>query len=164
MMSERVGFIGLGNLGSPMAVNLVDSGYTLTVYNRTLSKTTLLQQHGAAVAATPVEVVEPGGVIISVLWDADAVESVITSPDFLERLGAGGIHISMSTCLPAAAKRLAELHARHGSTYVEAPVFGRHEAAVAKKALDAARWTAVCKRPHTASPASYGRSRSFRLR
>jgi 3-hydroxyisobutyrate dehydrogenase-like beta-hydroxyacid dehydrogenase len=132
-MSERIGFIGLGNLGSPMALNLLDSGHELTVYNRTAGKTELLQQRGAAVATTPIEVVQPGGIIVSVLWDAEAVESVVTSSFFLERLGAGGIHISMCTCLPAAAKRLADLHARHGCTYVEAPVFGRHEAAVAKK-------------------------------
>jgi 3-hydroxyisobutyrate dehydrogenase-like beta-hydroxyacid dehydrogenase len=132
-MSERIGFIGLGDLGSPMAVNLLDSGYALTVYNRTQIKTELLEQRGATVASAPIKVIEPGGVIVSVLWDSDAVESVVTSPGFLERLGSGGVHISMCTCLPAAAKRLAELHARHGCTYVEAPVFGRHEAAVARK-------------------------------
>ena len=132
-MSKQVGFIGLGDLGSPMAVNLLDSGYTLTVYNRTPSKTELLQRRGATVARAPIEVVEPGGVIVSVLWDADAVESVVSSAGFLERLGVGGIHISMCTCLPASARHLADLHARHGSTYVEAPVFGRHEAAVARK-------------------------------
>ena len=132
-MSERIGFIGLGNLGSPMALNLIDSGYALTVYNRTASKTQLFEKLGAAVVTDSIDVVEPGGVVISVLWDADAVESIVTGPGFLERLGAGGIHISMCTCLPNAARHIADLHAHHGSTYVEAPVFGRQEAAVARK-------------------------------
>ncbi len=72
-MSERIGFIGLGDLGSPMAVNLLDRGYTLTVYNRTSSKTALVEQCGAAVVNAPIDVVEPGGIIVTVLWDADAV-------------------------------------------------------------------------------------------
>ena len=132
-MSERIGFVGLGKLGTPMAANLLDSGYQLAVYNRTPGKSDSLRQRGAAVAANPVEVAEPGGVVISVLWDADAVETVVTSNGFLDRLGAGGIHVSMCTCLPESAKRLADLHARHRVRYVEAPVCGRPEAAVAKK-------------------------------
>ena len=120
---------------APIAINLIDSGYALTVYNRTPNKTESLRKRGAAVATEQIDVVEPGGMVISVLWDADAdvVESIVTAAGFLERLGVGGIHVSMCTCLPTAAWRILSLHARHGATYIEAPVFGRHEAAVAKK-------------------------------
>ena len=131
-MSEQIGFIGLGSLGLPMAANLLGSGYTLTVYNRTASKADSLVQRGARLAASPVETLTAGGIVISVLWDSTAVEEVVTSEGFLDRLGPNGIHVSMCTGSPAAAKRLAALHAQHGSTFVEAPVFGRPEAAVAR--------------------------------
>ena len=78
-MDERIGFIGLGALGAPMAANLVDAGYALTVYNRTAGKAEPLAQKGAQVAASPLEAVTPGGIVVSVLWDADAVESVVTA-------------------------------------------------------------------------------------
>jgi 3-hydroxyisobutyrate dehydrogenase-like beta-hydroxyacid dehydrogenase len=132
-MSEPIGFIGLGNLGLPMAVNLLDSGYVVTVYNRTASKAESLVKRGARIASSPADAVPVSGIVVTVLWDAAAVESVVTSDGFLDRLGPGGIHVCMCTGSAETAKRLAALHAEHGSTYVEAPVFGRPEAAVAKK-------------------------------
>jgi 3-hydroxyisobutyrate dehydrogenase-like beta-hydroxyacid dehydrogenase len=132
-MSEAIGFIGLGLLGLPMATNLVDSGHSLRVYNRTASKAEPLVARGAHLAARPVDAVTTGGVVVSVLWDDAALESVVTSEGFLERLGPGGVHLSMSTVLPETAQRLAALHAPHGCVYVEAPVFGRPEAAAARK-------------------------------
>jgi 3-hydroxyisobutyrate dehydrogenase-like beta-hydroxyacid dehydrogenase len=59
------------------------------------------------------------------------MESVVMSDGFLEQLGSGGIHLSMSTVLPETAKKLAALHAEHGSIYIEATIFGRPEAAAA---------------------------------
>ncbi len=132
-MSEAVGFIGLGNLGFPMARNLLERGQELAVYNRTASKAEPLRAMGARVTATPAEVVSRGGVLVTVLWDAEAVESLVTSAGLLERLGPGGVHVGMCTGSPVAARRLAALHAAHGCTYVEAPVFGRPEAAVARQ-------------------------------
>src|ERR1700744_4267884 len=132
-MGEAIGFIGLGTLGLPMAANLVERGHALRVYNRTAEKAAPLVARGAVVAARPADVVTPGGVVASVVWDDAALESIVTSAGFLERLGAGGVHVSMSTVLPATARRLAALHARHGATYLEAPVFGRPEAAVARR-------------------------------
>jgi 3-hydroxyisobutyrate dehydrogenase-like beta-hydroxyacid dehydrogenase len=132
-MSDTIGFIGLGNLGLPMATNLVAAGHALRVYNRTASKAESLVARGVPLVARPVDTVTTGGVVVTVLWDEASVESVVTSDGFLERLGRGGVHISMSTVLPEAAKRLAEMHAAHGAIYLEAPVFGRPEAAVARK-------------------------------
>ena len=132
-MDERIGLRGLGALGAPMAANLLDAGYALTVYNRTAGKAEPLAQKGAQVAASPLEAVTPGGIVVSVLCDADAVENVVTGENVLERLGPGGVHVCMCTGSPETAKRLAKLHAEHGSSYVEALVFGRPEAASARK-------------------------------
>lgn len=67
------------------------------------------------------------------MWDDAALEGVVASDGFLERLGPGGVHLSMSTVSPETARRLAALHARHGGAYVAAPIFGRPEAAVARR-------------------------------
>lgn len=130
MISERIGWIGLGKLGYPMAVNLLERDYQLTVYNRTRGKAQPLAERGAQVASDPLQVADKGG-IVSVLWDSDVTESLVT-PAFLARM-EGGIHIGMCTGSPEAAKRVAKLHADHGSTYVEAPVFGRPEAVMARQ-------------------------------
>jgi 3-hydroxyisobutyrate dehydrogenase-like beta-hydroxyacid dehydrogenase len=132
-MSDAIGFIGLGQLGLPMATNLVESGYALRIYNRTPSKTAPLAARGVPVAARAVDAITPGGVVITVVWDDDALESVVNSDGFLDRLGPAGLHISMSTVSPAACRRVAAVHAKHGSGYLEAPVFGRPEAAAARK-------------------------------
>ena len=132
-MQEEIGFAGLGALGLPMARNLMESGYRLAVYNRTASKAEPLVAQGARLAATAADAVTAGGVVVSVLWDAEAVESLVRSEGFLDRLGKDGVHVGMGTGSPEAAKRIAALHAEHGSVYVEAPVFGRPEAVAARK-------------------------------
>ena len=134
-MSEHtaIGFIGLGHLGLPIATNLLDAGHSLRVYNRTPDKAAPLLARGADAATHPVDAVATGGIVASVLWDDAALEAVVTSDGFLERLGPGGVHISMSTVLPETARRLEAMHARMGSFYVEAPVFGGPEAAAGKK-------------------------------
>ena len=131
-MSETIGFIGLGSLGLPVATNLLNDGYALRVYNRTASKADSLVAQGAQQVSQPVDAVMTGGIVVTLVWDEVSLESVVMSDGFLERLGQGGIHLSMSTVLPEAAKKLAALHAQHGSVYVEAPIFGRPEAAVAR--------------------------------
>src|SRR5204863_9674765 len=132
-MSETIGFIGLGHLGLPMATNLLHAGYALRVYNRTASKAESLVAQGAHLATRPADAVTSGGIVVTLVWDGAALESVVTSDGFLDHLGPGGIHLSMSTVLPETAKKLAAIHAQHGSVYVEAPIFGRPEAAVAKQ-------------------------------
>lgn len=132
-MNESIGFIGLGNLGLPIAANLLNSGYTLTVYNRTSSKATSLVAQGAKLAARPAEAVTAGGIVATLLWDDSSVESVVMSDGFLEKLGTDGVHISMSTLSPDTSKKLAALHAAHGSMLVEAPIFGTPPAAVARQ-------------------------------
>lgn len=133
-MTETVGFIGLGNMGEPMAANLLNAGFRVRIYNRTAAKAASLVQKGAELVSSPAEVATPGGIVMTMLADDHAVEEVSTaSPSFLDKLGSGGIHISCSTILPATARRLGELHAKRGIQYLGTPVFGRPDAAAAKK-------------------------------
>ena len=132
-MNETIGFIGLGDLGLPIAHNLLTAGYALKVYNRTTNKAEPLLTLGAQQVSQPRDVLTSGGIVISVVWDDAALESIVMSEGFLEQLGPDGIHLSMSTVSPATAQKLADIHAERGSFYVEAPIFGRHEAAVARK-------------------------------
>ena len=130
-MSETIGFIGLGHLGLPLATNLLKARYALCVYNRTASKAESLVAQGAQLTSRPADAVTNGGIVASIVWDDATLESIVMSDGFLENLGPGGIHLSMSTVLPETAKKLGVLHAQHGCTYVEATIFGRPEAAVA---------------------------------
>ena len=132
-MTETIGFIGLGNLGLPIAANLLDAGYSLSLYNRTASKADALVLRGAERANNAGDAVKTGGIVVTLLWDDASVEGVVMSDGFLERLGQGGVHVSMSTVSPEMSKKLAAIHARNGSLFVEAPIFGRPEAAVARK-------------------------------
>lgn len=133
-MSETFGFIGLGNMGEPIAANLLRAGYALRVYNRTASKAAALAAMGVTVVQGPEEVAVPGGIVFTMLSDDRAVEEVcLPAGSFVERLGHGGVHVSISTIAPATARRLAEHHAQHKVDYIAAPVFGRPEAAVAKR-------------------------------
>jgi len=132
-MAETIGFIGLGKMGEPIAANLLKAGFPLKVYNRTASKAAPLAALGATVVAEAREVAQPGGIAFTMLGDDAAVESVCLERDsFVERLGRGGVHVSLSTISPAAARRLAEHHAQFGVAYVASPVFGRPPAAAAK--------------------------------
>jgi len=130
----KVGFVGLGSMGSAMARNLIKAGHSLTVYNRTKSRAAELQPLGAKIAATPGEAASGADAVITMLADDGALESVVFGPgNILESLPAGGVHISMSTISVAIARRLAAAHQEKRQHFVSAPVFGRPEAAAAAK-------------------------------
>lgn len=133
-MTDKIGFIGLGQMGIPMARNLMRAGFKLRVYNRTPEKAATLAAEGAEQVFRPVDVVKPGGVVITMLSNDAALEEVVLGRDgILEALGAKGVHLSMSTISPATSRLLAAHHGRRGTSYLAAPVFGRPEAAAAKK-------------------------------
>ena len=133
-MVERIGFIGLGRMGHAIASNLIRAGYAVHVYNRTPEKAAALVAQGARLAHQPSQTAEPGGIVMTMLSDDQALESVVFGENgFLERLRPNGIHVSMSTISPALARRLAEHHRNYDVSYVAAPVFGRPEAAAARK-------------------------------
>src|ERR1700738_2493077 len=104
-MSEHLGFIGLGQMGQGMARNLVAAGYSVTVYNRTRAKAEPIAAMGAKIADAPVDAVTKGGVIVTMLSDDRTLEEVARAGDLAQRLGEGGIHLSMSTISPETARR-----------------------------------------------------------
>lgn len=133
-MAENIGFIGLGSMGEPMAANLVAAGHALKVYNRTASKAAALKGKGAAVAARAAEVATPGGIVFTMVSDDRALDELCGGDaSFVEKLGPGGVHVSLSTIAPATSKRLAGEHKKYGVEYIASPVFGRPEAAAAAK-------------------------------
>ncbi len=133
-MTQTIGFIGLGNMGLPMARNLLKAGFKVCVYNRTPDKSKALAAEGATIVARVADAVTPDGIVVTMLANNVAVEEVVTDPNGIAAaLGAGGIHVSMSTIAPTTSRKLSAIHAQRGSLYVSAPVFGRPEAAAAKK-------------------------------
>jgi 3-hydroxyisobutyrate dehydrogenase-like beta-hydroxyacid dehydrogenase len=133
-MRPVIGFIGLGNMGHPMAANLLKAGYPVRVWNRTPGRAGDLAAQGATVVSRPEEAAESGALVISSLSNDRVLEEVVgANHKLLRRLGPGGIHISTSTVAPETSRRLAEGHKQFGVTYLAAPVLGRPDAAAAAK-------------------------------
>ena len=129
----RIGFIGLGRMGSGMASSLLGAGHELTVFNRTAEKARELGARGASVASRVAEACR-GEAVVTMLSDDAAVEAVVFGDDgVLASLPAGATHVSCSTIGVALSDRLAAAHAGRGQRYVSAPVFGRPEAAAARQ-------------------------------
>src|SRR5258705_8574765 len=107
----KVGFIGLGNMGSAIAHNLIKMGHTLTVYNRTRSRAEPLESLGARISETPSDAATDAEVLITMVADDAAVEAVIFEPgNAIQSLPGGAVHISMSTISVALSRHLAETH------------------------------------------------------
>jgi 3-hydroxyisobutyrate dehydrogenase-like beta-hydroxyacid dehydrogenase len=133
-MTETIGFIGLGHMGLPMARNLLDAGHAVRAWNRTAARTDALAAAGAVPAASPADAAPEKGIVVTMVADDRALEEVVFGPGGLaERSANGLVHLSMSTIAPETARRLAAEQARHGGLYASAPVFGRPEAAAARK-------------------------------
>jgi 3-hydroxyisobutyrate dehydrogenase-like beta-hydroxyacid dehydrogenase len=129
----KIGFIGLGHMGSAMAANLVKAGHDVTVFNRSPEKRRALLELGAHEADSVADACH-GQVIITMLADDTAVADVaLAKYGIVETLAKGAIHVSMSTISVALSKRLSETHAHAGQRFVAAPVFGRPDAAAAAK-------------------------------
>jgi 3-hydroxyisobutyrate dehydrogenase-like beta-hydroxyacid dehydrogenase len=129
----RIGFIGLGQMGLPMARNLLKAGHAVTVFNRTLARAEPLRSEGASIAETAAEVCN-SEIIISVLAHDAAIEEVLLGREkLLAHFNTDSIHVCMSTISVAMARTLTEAHARAGSGYLSAPVFGRPDAAASAR-------------------------------
>ena len=134
----KVGFIGLGQMGSAMAINLLKAGHEVTVYNRSRNKAEALAGQGAKVAATVADACG-GEAVFTMLAHDDALSAVVHGDGgILTSLGKGAVHISASTISVAMSERLTKEHAAAGQRFVAAPVFGRPEAAAAAKLFIAA--------------------------
>jgi 3-hydroxyisobutyrate dehydrogenase-like beta-hydroxyacid dehydrogenase len=133
-MKEKIGFIGLGNMGLPMAKNLLKAGYMLQVYNRTASRAEELDQAQTKVCSSPEEAATDVQYVVTMLSEDAVLEDAVNGEKgLLKSLKQGAVHISMSSISPETAVRLNTLHQQKGSHYLAAPVFGRPEAAAAQK-------------------------------
>jgi 3-hydroxyisobutyrate dehydrogenase-like beta-hydroxyacid dehydrogenase len=130
----NIAYIGLGRMGAGIAANLLRAGYAVTVYNRSRGKTDALAAAGAKVASSVAEASANADVVITMLADDQATEHVTFGVGGIaSALKPGAIHVANSTISTALARHLASEHAGRGQAYLSAPVFGRPEAAEAKK-------------------------------
>jgi 3-hydroxyisobutyrate dehydrogenase-like beta-hydroxyacid dehydrogenase len=124
--TQRIAFAGLGIMGAPMARNLVQAGFDVSVYNRTGEKAErFAAEHGAKAVATPADAAERAGVFVTMVPDQPQVEEVLFGTSgAAEALPQGALVIDMSTISPTASRGLSERLAERGLGYVEAPVSG----------------------------------------
>ena len=124
-MAEKVGFIGLGIMGGPMAQNLMEAGYEMVLYNRTPEKAEEIAGDGSTVAESPKEVAESCDLIVLMLPDSPQVEEVVEGEDgVLEGLEEGALIVDMSTISPVVTRELAEKIEERGASMLDAPVSG----------------------------------------
>lgn len=131
-MGERVGFIGVGTMGRPMATNLIRAGHTLTVYDVVPAAVEEMARRGAVPAGSPREAAAAGDVVISMLPASPQVLAAMFGLDgAIEGLRPGACLIDMSTIDPGTTKRVAEAVAARGATMLDAPVSGSSSGAEA---------------------------------
>jgi len=124
-VGEKIGFIGLGVMGKPMAGHLIKAGHTLTVHNRSRRAVDELVAAGATAATTPAEVAKSSSIVITMLPDTPDVERVLTGPDgVVDAMQRGAVVIDMSSISPVATERLAKAIADKGGSMLDAPVSG----------------------------------------
>ena len=124
-MSEKVGFVGLGIMGRPMALNLMGAGYELAVYNRSRGKVEELVEEGAEATESPSEAAEKCDIVITMLPGPPEVRGVVAGEDgLLKGAGEGSLFIDMSTSSPVLARELARAAREKGVGMLDAPVSG----------------------------------------
>ena len=122
----KIGFLGLGAMGTPMALRLIAAGHELSVWNRTEERAKPVIHQGAIAAATPAEAELGADAVVTMLFDDAAHEEVLFGPNgLMDALEPGGLHIACSTISVAMSERLTAEHKRRGHRFVAAPVFGR---------------------------------------
>ena len=127
----KIGFIGLGIMGKPMAHNLIKAGYDLVVNNRSQAAVEELCKAGAASAATPREVAEQSDIIFTMLPNSPDVEKVVTGENgILNGIRKGAIYVDLSSIAPLVSKSLAEKIRAKGADMLDAPVSGGEPKAI----------------------------------
>ncbi|MEL4893858.1 NAD(P)-dependent oxidoreductase [Crocosphaera sp. Alani8] len=119
----NISVFGIGLMGKPIAERLLEANYSVTVYNRTISKAQELQSLGAKIAQTPLEAIQTAEILILMLTDAKAIQEVILSPETADQLQNRTI-IQMGTIAPDESRSIQEAVEKHGGQYLEAPVLG----------------------------------------
>ena len=137
----KIAFLGLGKMGSAVARLLIEKGYELTVWNRTASAAQALTALGATAAETPSLAVQHARVILTMVHDDAALESILFDQGALAAIGKGAVHVSLSTISVALAERLEREHGERQQGFVGSPVFGRPAVAAEGKL-----WLAVAGR------------------
>jgi 3-hydroxyisobutyrate dehydrogenase len=128
----KVAFLGLGNMGGPMARNVLKAGHELTVYNRTAAKTKPLADAGAKVAETPVQAARGAGIVCFCVSTPDDVRSVVLGDEgALSGAESGAVFVDFSTVDPETSRELAEACSSEGVDFLDAPVSGGVEGAAA---------------------------------
>jgi 3-hydroxyisobutyrate dehydrogenase len=131
-MNERVGFIGLGAMGGPMARNMIKKGYALTVYDLDKERMAALVEEGATAGSSCKEVAEKSEIIITMLPSSPHVREVILGPlGVLEGIREGSIVIDMSTIDPVTTREVEEILSGRGAKMLDAPVARGVPAAIA---------------------------------
>jgi 2-hydroxy-3-oxopropionate reductase len=122
---ERIGFIGLGLMGKPMALNLLKAGYPVVVYNRSRPAMDALAEAGATLAESPKAIAQQSDVVITMLPDSPDVEAVVLgSQGAIAGMRSGMMLIDMSTIAPAIARKIYEVLKTKGVEALDAPVSG----------------------------------------
>jgi 3-hydroxyisobutyrate dehydrogenase-like beta-hydroxyacid dehydrogenase len=126
----NVAFIGLGNMGSNIAQCILKAGFDLTVWNRTVSKMQPLVEQGAKQAVSAKEATSGADVVVTSLMDDQSIlDNLQAENGILAGLHPGVVHVCVTTISPRCADELEQIHKKHGSFYVAAPVSGRPETA-----------------------------------
>ena len=124
MKKVKIGFIGIGLMGYPMAKNLLKSKYQVKVFNRTKSKALKLKKFGAEVCNSLKEVVSDRDIIITMLSDDKAIKKIYFNSEFLKNLKVGSTVIDMSSANPKTAINLSKLLKKYKINFLDAPVSG----------------------------------------
>ncbi|MHC4645701.1 MAG: NAD(P)-dependent oxidoreductase [Planctomycetota bacterium] len=134
MPGERIGFIGTGIMGRPMALNLLKAGYAVTVHNRTKSRAGSLLSEGAVWAETPAEGARENDVVITCVPDTPDVRQVLLGANgVIEGARAGLICVDMSTISPAVTKEMGGILEAKGVTLLDGPISGGEIGAIEGK-------------------------------
>jgi 3-hydroxyisobutyrate dehydrogenase-like beta-hydroxyacid dehydrogenase len=139
--NANLAFLGLGQMGAPIARLLLAHGHNVTLWNRDRSKAEAIESDNARIATSPHDAVRDAEIVFTMLTDDSATEAVLFgSPDsggtrqgFLDALPAGAIHVTLSTISVALARRITAAHQKRGQHHIGAPVFGRPAVAEAGK-------------------------------
>lgn len=126
----KIGFIGLGKMGAPIATNLLQTGFPLKVYNRSPHKANALKENGASAANSAEDAAVDVDIVITMLSDDTAVKEI--SEKIIPVMKPGSIHLSMSTISPSMVDLLQPLHGKYNIHYLASPVMGRPPAAASR--------------------------------
>ena len=121
---KKIGFIGIGLMGLPMATNLLKAGYNLKAFNRSQKKAEPLKKFGAEITTSIKDAVKESDVVITMLTDDTAIDDVMISSDFLDNLKSGATVIDMSSVKPTTAIKHGNYLKSKNINYLDAPVSG----------------------------------------